>query len=113
MKFNEDQSFLSFEDEKYVKLACDTIDALSHKIFEVNTGAIARGYRTKPYPHKNLLEYMKAKNVSMVLNSDCHNCKQLDQSFDTSLELLKSIGYKKLMVLTPSGFEEESIELFY
>ena len=112
MKFNDDQHYISFEDPKYVKIACDTIDALSHKIFEVNTGAISRGYRSLPYPHKNLLEYMKAKDVKLVLNSDCHNRFDLDCYFPQALDLIKSCGYKKLMTITQEGFVEENIEEF-
>ena len=40
--------------EKYVRIA-----AQSQCLFEVNTGAISRGYRTKPYPNENLLHILK------------------------------------------------------
>ena len=112
MKYNEDESFYSFTDSRYINLACDCIDALSHKIFEVNTGAIARGYRKTPYPEKHLLQYMKEKNIQICLNSDCHNADYLDCAFLQSKELIQSVGYKQLVTLTANGFEERDIEEF-
>lgn len=112
-KFNEDESFVRFDDPAYVKAASDTIDALAGvKILEVNTGAIGRGYRKSPYPYKNLLEYMCEKNVQICLNSDCHNAEWLDCHFRESLDLIKACGYRSMMKKTRDGFEETEIELF-
>ena len=46
-KYNEDESYFQFNDKDYMNIVCDCIDRLliNDKIFEVNTGAIARGYR--------------------------------------------------------------------
>lgn len=111
-KYNEGNKYFDVEDPKYVKLACETIDALADRIFEVNTGAIARGYRTTPYPAKNLLAYMKQKGVRICLNSDCHNRQNLDCGFDQSLELIQQAGYTSMVILTPSGFQDVPIEQF-
>ena len=112
-KFNEDESFIRFDDPAYVRAATDTVDAFAGvKIMEVNTGAIGRGYRKTPYPYRNLLEYMHAKNVQICLNSDCHNAEWLDCSFAESLELIKACGYTAMMKKTKEGFEETDIDLF-
>ena len=37
----------------------------SDVIFEVNTGAISRGFRKSPYPGENLLITYETKNVSI------------------------------------------------
>ena len=112
MKYNEDESFFSFTDERYIKMACDAIDALSQKIFEVNTGAIARGYRKTPYPEKHLLQYMKEKGIKICLNSDCHNAEYLDCAFSLSKEIIESAGYHSMMVLTKDGFKETDLDAF-
>lgn len=112
MKYNEDQSFFAFDDPKYINLACDTIDALSNKIFEVNTGAIARGYRKTPYPEKHLLEYMYQKGIQICLNSDCHNSDYLSCGFEEALKLIQSCGYKEMVTLTKNGFKSVPISLF-
>lgn len=112
MKYNEDESFFPFNDPRYISLATDCIDALSHKIFEVNTGAIARGYRTMPYPEMHLLAYMKEKGVIICLNSDCHDAGYLDCAFDRSLQLIQSAGYDAIAVYKDNHFELVSIEEF-
>ena len=38
------------------------------KIIEVNTGAMARGYRSQAYPEVHLLEYIASKNGKIILN---------------------------------------------
>ena len=112
-KYNEDESFIRFDDPVYVSYACDAIDAFAgKKILEVNTGAIARKNRRTPYPYKNLLAYMHEKNVQIVLNSDCHDAAYLDCAFEETLKLIKECGYRSMMRFTGSGFEETDIELF-
>lgn len=111
-KYNEDESFVSFTEEKYMKAACDTVDALKDKIFEVNTGAIARGARRTPYPHISLLKYMKEKGIRICLNSDCHNKDDLDCFYPEALEMIRKSGFRTMMVLGENGFAEAEIDQF-
>lgn len=41
-------------------------------IFEINTGAISRGYRTTPYPMPDQVEYIRTKGGVFITNSDSH-----------------------------------------
>ena len=111
-KYNEDESYFQFNDKDYMNIVCDCIDRLliNDKIFEVNTGAIARGYRKTPYPSKNILEYLYAKNARICLNSDCHDKNYLDCAFESSLDLIQSCGFKELQILTKDGFVSEKIK---
>lgn len=112
-KYNEDESFIRFDDPVYVSYACDAIDAFAKKkILEVNTGAIARGNRKTPYPYKNLLAYMHEKGVQIVLNSDCHDARYLDCAFEQTLQLIRACGYTSMMKFTGNGFEECDIDIF-
>lgn len=113
-KFNENENFIQFNHPKYLALAFDCIDVLieKNKIFEVNTGAIARGQRKTPYPHKILLEYIYQKGGKICLNSDCHNKDMLDCYYKESLDLIKSCGFTSMMELTNEGFIEKSIDEF-
>ncbi len=52
------------------------------KVFEINTGAIARGYRTTPYPSEEILEYWSRKGAKVILSSDCHDKEHLNHAFD-------------------------------
>lgn len=51
-------------------------------VFEINTGAMARGYRTRPYPALFILEEIQALGCPVILSSDCHDRRQLDYGFE-------------------------------
>ena len=46
-------------------------------IFETNTGAISRGYRTQPYPQDFILEELRRRKMPLLLSSDCHDRRNL------------------------------------
>ena len=98
--------FFDIESKEYLKYAFDALDVLKNKIpfFEVNTGAIARGYRTSPYPMKNLLVKMKELGFGAVITSDCHEAKYLDCAFSDASKLLLDCGFTKRYILTEKGF---------
>ncbi len=113
-KFNEDESFISFNDPVYLKQAEECIYAIgTSKIFEANTGAIARGYRKTPYPHRTLLEILHAAGAKMMLNSDCHNRQYLDCGFEDALKLLKDCGFDCLYILKDGVFVPVDIDRFH
>lgn len=41
--------------------------------FEINMGAISRGYRTEPYPSAAIQDYIRAHGGRFVLSSDAHS----------------------------------------
>ena len=94
-------------DERYKKYALDCFYALKDKIpvFEVNTGAISRGYRTTPYPRPFILQEMAKTGVGIVISSDCHNKEFLTHGFSQAIELCKNCGVKELQILTKGGFK--------
>lgn len=94
------------ECEEYMGYALGAMEALRGKIpfFEVNTGAISRGYRTAPYPAVPLLKAFREMGFGAVITSDCHDGRFLDCHFAESAELLKACGFKEKFVLTEEGF---------
>ncbi len=114
MKFNEAENYIAFEDPMYLKIAYDCIDYLikKGKILEINTGAIARGMRTTPYPHVSLLRYICAHDGKILLNSDCHQKEMLDCSYEEAIKLIRSCGFTKMEVLTAHGFVSMPITCF-
>lgn len=113
-KYNESEKYISFTNPEYIKAACDCIDALvsKGKMLEVNTGAIARGYRKTPYPERHLLQYIYEKGGKIMLNSDCHNRFKLDCDFENSMNMIKKCGFKTMITFTDEGFKELPIEEF-
>lgn len=86
-KFNENSSLFNEYDERYTnsfKYAADKL-VLSNKVFEINTGAISRGYRSSPYPSKPIFEYLRKKGAKFILSSDSHCVDTLCFKFDDNL----------------------------
>ncbi len=107
-KNNELQRFLDTDSEEYLSYAKTAIASLQGKIdiFEVNTGAISRGYRTSPYPQKELLKEFLGRGFKPVITSDCHNKNFLDCSFEEAKLLLKEVGFRSQCALINGKFEE-------
>ena len=62
-------------------------------LFELNTGAIARGLRDVPYPSAFLLSEIKAAGGSVIVNSDCHYKEKLTCWFDEAEDFLRGLGF--------------------
>ena len=110
-KNNELGRFIDTAAKEYLSLGYEAIHALRGKapLFEVNTGAIARAYRTAPYPQIEFLRAFKECGFGAVITSDCHNKDYLDCHFDGARELLRAAGFKSRWILTDGGFKEVSI----
>ena len=107
-KNNEIGKFFDTSSKEYLSYAYDAIDALRGKIslFEVNTGAVARGYRTNHYPQIEILKRLRECGFGATISTDCHNKAYLDFQFDEARELLLSAGFKSKFILTENGFTE-------
>jgi len=68
-------------------------------IFEVNTGAISRGYRTMPYPQEPLLKIIRDNGGKVTLGSDSHTVETLDYYFKEARRYLKNIGFEYVYIL--------------
>ena len=110
-KNNELGRFLDTADPAYLVMGYEAIHALRGKIplFEVNTGAMARGYRTTPYPQPEFLKEFYACGYGAVITSDCHDAGKLDCGFELAEELLRQAGFRSHWVLTDRGFREEAL----
>ena len=110
-KFQEQKRIFDEDDPRYLRVAVETIDALKGKIpfFEVNTGAIGRGYRTTPYPSIPLLRAFRERGFGAIVTTDCHNGEFLDCHYRESVELLREAGFKERFVLTKDGFTPISL----
>ncbi len=107
-KHSNNIEFFDETSKEYLDAAFEAADALVGKIpfFEVNTGAIARGYRKTPYPSINIIKRLKELGFGVVITSDCHDKNMIDCYYDESAELLKRCGFKEKFILTEKGFKE-------
>lgn len=97
-KFNESEKMFKESCEQYKNSAYSAVDELikHNKIFEINTGAITRGYRTNPYPSDILLTRIKERNGKVIINADAHSADGLDFAFDKAQEIINSMNLKQI-----------------
>jgi len=98
-------------DEAYVSVALEALDEVLKNVpfIEANTGAIARGYRTQPYPEDFLLRRILERGGRLVLNGDSHRAEHLNCHYVESVEMLKKMGFSSVWQLQKNGFTEVSI----
>lgn len=93
-KFDERNEPLFLPTPRYTaawqKAALRLIEA--GKIFEINTGAISRGYRTVPYPAPDILQFWGEHGAKVIVSSDCHSVAGIDCAFDRAEALAQQYG---------------------
>ncbi len=107
-KNNEKGNFIDTSSKQYLNYGFEAINALKGKIpfFEINTGAISRGYRTSPYPQMEFLKEFNRQGFGVVFTSDCHDKTHIDCFFEQAKELAIEAGFKSEWILTDNGFKE-------
>ncbi len=110
-KFEEKYQSVYLTNEQYLKLSKKylRLAAQSECIFEVNTGAIARGFRTSPYPQEYLLYELNKLGGKVTITSDCHDMKKLDCNFNETKKMLYDIGFRNSYVLYDGKFREDRL----
>ena len=95
-KFNEGGKFFDEDNPRYISACNDALDSLlkTGKPFEINTGAISRGWRKTPYPSAKILKYISSHNGSVILSSDSHSKDTLMFQFAECEELARSLGLR-------------------
>lgn len=99
-KFNEGNKLFDTSADKYRKIVFNALDSIfestrDNVVFEYNTGAISRGYRTGGYPESFILDYLADKysgRYSFVINSDAHSMKNLLFGFEDAERVLLDHG---------------------
>ena len=90
-KFHEADPHLDLSHPRYTAAWREAADKLleTGKPFEINTGAISRGWRSAPYPHGDIIRYLQARGGRLILNSDSHSAGTVAFQFDQWRPLLE------------------------
>lgn len=93
-KLNAGNKYFDEEDERYITASNHALDALleTGAIFEINTGAVSRGYKSFPYPSLRLLKRIAEKGGRVILSSDAHDKANLMYGFPEYEEIAHSLG---------------------
>ena len=111
-KFNEKTPIFDTCHPRYISAVDNALMKLlaQNVIFEVNTGAISRGYTSNPYPSKEILSKIHDMGGKVIISSDTHSTDTIDAYYDDAIELIKDCGFDKISAIDANGnFYEDSI----
>jgi len=104
-KLNAGNRFFDETAPRYKRAALEALHAVDPEatLLEINTGGMARGYRTAPYPALFLLEEWREMGGRIILTSDVHNADGVLYGYEYSVELAKAAGFQEASLLTMAG----------
>ena len=104
-KYNEDKSLIDENNLRYKTAALENLKRadINKSLLEINTGAMARGYRTKPYPADFILKAWREMGGRIIITADAHAPDKIVYGYDIALESAKNAGFRESAVLTRSG----------
>ncbi len=110
-KFCEKAPLFDPDDPGYRRTALEALERIRDcgGVFEVNTGAMSRGWRTSPYPAPFLLGQMAAWKLPVTLSADCHSPDTLTFGLEDAAELLRRTGFRSVRVWRDGRFCEEDL----
>jgi histidinol-phosphatase (PHP family) len=90
-KFNKGYKLFDENHPRYIKAMEKALDKLIplNIPFEINTGAISRGYQDNPYPSSTAIKMIKERGGKLILNSDSHAYDTVAYQFDKWEHLLE------------------------
>ena len=105
-KFDEQRRFYNSDSPRFRAAALTAMDALiaAGKIFEINTGAISRGYRTTPYPSRALLTAIRERGGTITISTDAHRAEDIVFGFTQAEALARSCGFTEIWQFDGTGF---------
>ena len=90
-KFNEEDRLFDTRDPRYLAAwqRAAAILLETGKPFEINTGAMSRGYRTEPYPAREIREWIRERGGRFLLSSDSHRKETIAYRFEDYLSEIR------------------------
>ena len=107
-KLNGDGTLFDEESPRYKEAALAALHAVDPEatVLEINTGAIARGYRTAPYPAPFLLNEWRAMGGRVILTADAHHTGGIQFAYDLAAAHARASGYETAVILTRKGWTD-------
>ena len=104
-KFNEGNALFDESAPRYRAAALEALHRADPEatLLEINTGAMARGYRADPYPALFLLREWRAMGGRIILTSDAHSPETILFGYEAAADLARRAGFHEAAVLTLAG----------
>ena len=102
---------IGFSKKEASELVETSLDAIAETevILEINTGAMARGYTSEPYPSPWILGCCAARGIPITINADAHRPSWVDYSFPEARRIALQAGYEAIQVLRNGRWQEERL----
>lgn len=107
-KINGDGSFFDESCRDYKKAALSALESIDPvtTLLEINTGAVARGYRSESYPGDFILCAWREMGGRVILTSDAHAPQHLTFGYAEAAERAAKAGFEFLSILTSGGIKD-------
>lgn len=107
-KLNAGNRFFDEDAPRYKAAALAALHTVDPAVtvLEINTGAIARGYRDTPYPALFLLKEWHRMGGRIILTADAHTTTGILYGYDVAAAAAKAAGFDRAVILTSTGFAE-------
>jgi len=109
-KRNDGNVFFSEDEPWYRSAVRDTLDLVAETgiVMETNTGAIARGACSTPYPSLWIMREALKRDIPIVMNADAHEPSHLSAELhEHALRALREAGYREHYLLRHDGWHSE------
>ena len=110
-KFNEQKPLFDTASPRYRAAARRAMEKLvaAGKIFEINAGAMTRGYRTEPYPSVELLCRLREMGGKITLSSDAHTPESVYGGFEKMADLALGCGFTEVWQYIDGAFRPQRL----
>ena len=110
-KFNNGGKLFDERSGEYLSCVRTALDAIRQAgcIIEVNTGGMARGYSSEPYPKWHILEEVLKMKLPITLTSDSHKTADLDFAFIETAKRLRDMGFRSTRNLAGGAFTDAEL----
>lgn len=100
-KFNTGNKYFNEQNPEYIAAGLEAIERITKtcRVYEINTGAISRGWRTTPYPAPVFLDKIKSEGGLVTFGSDSHRSDTLLCCFEEAEKLAIRHGFDGLVRL--------------
>ena len=114
-KFDEPEPLYDAASPRYRAAALDAMEALvrAGKLFEINTGAMSRGYRTAPYPAPQLLNALRGMGGRITITADAHSRENLTFAFEQAEAAARAAGFTEIWEFDGAGFVPRPLSLSF
>ena len=109
---NDDNAYFDENDKRYLDYALTAAEYLIKKhnmIFELNSGAVFRGYKKSIYPNVNILKGIYDFGGRIMLNTDSHRIDALSFMQSEMASFAKEVGFKTAFEMHDGEFVETKL----